>query len=194
MNFKTTALGLATVAGLSLNGGSAQALSLGSQLDTIWFADSTPTSIEFYTNEVGPSGLNADPVFSTPIGQNVGYFFAIGKGAFPAVLGGLVKDLPSLSGPVDNFLYFGENSPFNFNLKSITFDDTVVGSLSYRITGLFGDGTPGSGVISTQTSIVGTAPIAWSGTFTAVPTPALLPGLVAMGLGILRKRKAQVSE
>ena len=33
-----------------------------------------------------------------------------------------------------------------------------------------------------------------SGTSTAIPTPALLPGLIAMGVNVLRKRKAEVAK
>ena len=34
----------------------------------------------------------------------------------------------------------------------------------------------------------------FSTTVTAVPTPALLPGLIALGAGVLRKRKAEAVE
>lgn len=60
-----------------------------------------------------------------------------------------------------------------------------------NINGYFNDGTPGNGgagVFKLTKNINGDAE------FEAIPTPALLPGLVGMGLAVLRKRKRDAAE
>jgi hypothetical protein len=66
------------------------------------------------------------------------------------------------------------------------------GSDRYRFTGTFGDGTQGIGELAQLVSVSGSPNVfGYAATFTAVPTPALLPGLVGMGLAALRRRKAE---
>ncbi|NJL40621.1 MAG: PTPA-CTERM sorting domain-containing protein [Leptolyngbyaceae cyanobacterium SM1_4_3] len=106
---------------------------------------------------------------------------------------GEIKDIPSLTSfeAINNFLFFGTGSPFNFNLTSVAY--TEVGR--YKLTGIFADNTQATGWISTQ--LVDGKVNSYSATITAgneIPTPALLPGLIGMGAAVLRKRNAEETE
>jgi len=96
-------------------------------------------------------------------------------------------------------------TPFNgFNLSSLNFDD------SSSITGYTLD-TNMIGLDASRISFTGnTFNLNWQGlsfdtntyvnvgfktdNTTAVPTPALLPGLIGLGMGVLRKRKREAAE
>lgn len=54
--------------------------------------------------------------------------------------------------------------------------------------------TLGLGVINVGDNSVGSTLVVDDASLTAVPTPALLPGLIGMGLGVWRKRKGSVAE
>jgi hypothetical protein len=51
-----------------------------------------------------------------------------------------------------------------------------------------------TGQFTSQLDVTGTNPSSYSITITAVPTPALLPGLVGFGIAAFRKRKSQAIE
>jgi hypothetical protein len=204
MNFKSFALkaaiGATVLASSTLAGAPAEALELGSQLNFVWDSDATPTSIDFYLLNGQRDGA---------AGENIGEFNvtspASNTGSFASLVGvrGVIQDLTSItavndSNPnppvftaINNFLFFGSNSPFNFKLTSFQYETR----LSYIFSGIFADGTLASGEITTQ--ILGTGVKSYSATITAgekIPTPALLPGLIGMGAAVLRKRKAEENE
>jgi hypothetical protein len=190
MNLKTiglnAAVATALVAGSSLSISPAQAATVGSRLDFLWFGkiDTLTPKVDF---------LNLD----TSSGATTGQFVVAGTstGSFTGLGTGTIKDLgvpeflglvPGGSG-VSNFLTAGSET---FKLTKLTaFTGSII---SFK--GLFGNGAQGLGTFT----VLGGSPdfFSYKGSVTAVavPTPALLPGLLAMGIGILRKRKAEVSE
>lgn len=191
---KNVLTGLLTTAGVATTlavASPAHALSPTSQLDLIWFGDATENNIDFYT-----LGLTPD----APSDPDAGFAIALGQGDIPSGLQfAQVKDLNSfdLTSPISDFVSFGPGVPYNFSLSSIS--KVVDGnSLTLNLKGLFGDNTPGQGTLTTQ--LVGTgsgSPRAWSTTLAVapeIPTPALLPGLIGLGLGVLRKRQGAAVE
>ena len=109
------------------------------------------------------------------------------------------------SGPVANFLtginLFPSFSPVSFDLSSFVYNSQSGGA---DITGIFKSGSDqifATGIYTSQTGTGGTGipagvPLGKVSSYslslfpTAIPTPALLPGLVAFGVGVLRKRKS----
>ena len=202
MNFKTFGVGataaLAVATGVTLATLPAHAAGLTGQLDFTWNADATPNSLEFYTfanvsddsrGEIGDFLVtNGTESFASlaPVPNPPG---------FPTVTTGVIKDLssiPLLGGiPISKWLDFS-NDTFDFKLLSFT----NTSDLQYKFKGIFADGTIGNGEFSTQIS--GTGRKSYSTTIVAageqIPTPALLPGLIAMGVGMMRKRKAEAVE
>jgi hypothetical protein len=67
-------------------------------------------------------------------------------------------------------------------------DATFFGN--FRIGNTFSIG--GSGLFTSQTNLGN--PSTYSLSITAVPTPALLPGLIGLGFGVLRKRKSAATQ
>lgn len=99
------------------------------------------------------------------------------------------------SGTVPNFLTgidIAGNSNFKFDLDFFTFD-AVTGKGRFK--GTFSDGVVGLGNFNKLAPIAGPGTnFAYNLDITAVPTPALLPGLIGMGVAALRKRKGEASE
>jgi hypothetical protein len=95
----------------------------------------------------------------------------------------------------DDFLGFGiieTQDIFDFTVTSVTFLPDV---LRYQFRGSFGDGTPGIGELAQLIEVPEQEDIfGYSATFTAVPTPALLPGLIGMGVAALRRKKEDAAE
>jgi hypothetical protein len=101
----------------------------------------------------------------------------------------------SLSAPVDNFLSFINLPPiwsgFNdvqFTLTKFDFNRNI--GRTTALEGFFirdGHKTPGVGAFSSQ--LTEFEPSTWSMSIEAVPTPALLPGLIGMGVAALRRKK-----
>jgi hypothetical protein len=184
MNFK--AIGSSVIAAsaiaTTLAVSPAQALSVGSKVDFAWNAVAETNSIDFLDilNQTG-----ADP------GQ---FIVTLKTGDFtslPALFGivtvGSIQDVSPIpfSGNLNNFVTFaGADPKFNFNLRSLTRTSSTL----YDFDGFFGDGTPGVGQITTQIFAPGVN--SYSAGITAIPTPALLPGVIGFGLAALRKRKA----
>jgi len=191
MNIKTFGVGVtaafAVATGVTLATAPAHAAGLTGQLDFIWTADATPTSIEFYT---------FDGVADDGRGDVGDVLNIIANGDFSSLLftSGVVKDLSSIplpgGTPVSQWLDFNGTA---FDFKLLSFTNTS--DLQYKFKGIFADGTIGTGELTTQISGAGVK--SYSTTIVAageqIPTPALLPGLVAMGVGIMRKRKAEVA-
>lgn len=105
-------------------------------------------------------------------------------------------------GTLTNFLtgldLLGGTNNFSFSLLSFVYDKTTgIG----RFQGTFADGTVGLGTFVLGSAITSPAgnPVVtndfnYTLSVTAVPTPALLPGLIGMGLAALRKRKAELEQ
>ena len=194
ININATVIGTTTaaVATAVLAASPAHALSLGDELNVIWFADAQLSNIEFYADygtvedfPVAIPGLGTDQAGTV--------LASLKQDSSTVFLNGFVKDLPdfiaTVGGGLDNFLYFGPGSSANFKLTSIT-SQQLGNSYVYDLSGFFGT-TPGTGTLTTQ---VGSGARSWSATITAIPTPALLPGLIGLGVGVLRKRKAEEAQ
>jgi hypothetical protein len=159
-------------------------LTLGSQFNTASFPESL----------VNPQGSGA-----VTIGQSTGSFANYTLGA------GLIKDL-TLPAPTaaqrDDFLRFAATSiqlnPFSLPTWTGRFDltsFTVASPTTYNFTGIFEvsgfDPTPGIGQLTFQDL---SNPTSYSLSVSVpIPTPALLPGLLGLGVAALRNRKAEQS-
>lgn len=105
-------------------------------------------------------------------------------------------------GSLSNFLtgldVVGGTNNLSFSLLSFVYDKTTgIG----KFQGTFADGTVGLGTFVLGSAItappgnpVVTNDFNYTLSVTAVPTPALLPGLIGMGLAALRKRKAELEQ
>lgn len=202
MNFKSLALKAAVAAtvltGSTLAVSPAEAITVGSRLNFSGDADATPTDIDFYLlngNRDGNGGTDIGRFRVGSVASNTGEFSSL------ATERGRISDLtgiisasatnPPVFQAVNNFLFFGTNSPFNFKLTAFTY----VNDLKYTFAGIFDDGTSATGELTTQ--IIAAGPNSYSVTVIAgdkIPTPALLPGLIGMGAAVLRKRKAEETQ
>jgi len=164
--------------------------------------DVTPTGLDFYGSSV--------TIFGTTIktGQGIGVTGGNGSFSNPQFLSPLatVKDLTlsfsgnigTLTGSVTDFIT-GVNfltpsfsvAPLSLDLQTFVFNSTT-GIASF--TGLFRSGTDSIAATGEFTTQRINGATSYSLTAIAVPTPALLPGLVALGVGVLRKRKNQQVE
>jgi len=130
----------------------------------------------------------------------------LGTNASGLTVNGVANAFSATSNPLSNFLtgfrFKGVNAVLNldagidlakgFSLRSnkaSTFGElmgeirSTSGSLLGTTSGVFvASSTNGNGFYS------------YAGDAVAIPTPALLPGLVAMGIGIMRKRQAEAVE
>lgn len=217
MNFKTIAITAASTAavtaGIAITASSAQALSLapGSKLS---IGGAEPTGGVVISGSAGnykfdflTGGLPGDP--GTPgdlaVQFTQGSFIGITEGAG----GAKIKDISTSTAgggyavaPVNDFIsnlvLGGESLSFDLlSLNSFTFDLPNPGGVlnGFSFNGQFrtGSGTIlGNGaltaIFSTNTT---TGATSWAADLTPVPTPALLPGLIGLGLGVLRKRRAE---
>jgi len=125
----------------------------------------------------------------------------------------VVKPLQLTGGPVDPSVYANEaktdfitglllnGDPLSFDLDAsfVNFFGTLTGANNFTLAG------PVTGTFKTGNTVVGfgalsavnlnggdISSIALVAQAPPIPTPALLPGLIAMGAGVLRKRKAEV--
>jgi hypothetical protein len=183
--------GLKMIAGVAIAGtmtiamgSSAQAAGLTGSINFGWLADANPTSIDF---KPLPGSLTSD--------LGAGDFIAVGDGDFTAITAGAfgkIQDLFNFAVPVPNFISFSAPalSAFNFNLTSFIASPTAG---RYNFAGTFSDpnSTAGTGEITTQ--ILGAGVKFYSGTLVAVPTPALLPGLIGIGIAAMRKRQSKTA-
>ncbi len=182
-SFKALAIGVGAAAAVSvaLDAAPAQALSIGSRLDFTGFAD---------------FGLNNGQLTSFTPGSTVPLFpfpsvLVSGTGGFAGVFPvASIKSVPSVpfNGVLPDFIagefFFGDD--FSIDLTSfVQFDNDTI-----NLSGLFDDGTPLVGSITFQPD----GSRSFSGTFTAVPTPALIPAALGFGAAMLRKRKGEKAE
>jgi hypothetical protein len=149
------------------------------------------------------------PVSGLPATLNVTGEFSNGdlSGGFTNVTGIQVGTL-NITAPgnyvatpsyITNFMYQGQNAVFNLlsgsgvyaNINGVTFfGDDIFGEI--RTLGGTLLATAKGSVSSVQTG--NSSDFSLSLNATAVPTPALLPGLVGMGVAALRKRKGEGAE
>lgn len=81
---------------------------------------------------------------------------------------------------------------YDFTASTVTF---LPSTLRYLFTGTFGDGTKGIGELAQLTEVDGEPGVfGYTATFRAVPTPALLPGLIGLGVAALRRKDDESAE
>jgi hypothetical protein len=149
--------------------------------------------------------------FSSPLGGNNPFLTTIGHGSDGQALGGPIT--LSFAQDLDYFgLYWGSIDNFN-NIKFFFADGTtqtvngaaiaalINPAATPNVNGSFGFGSfvnffASSGESFNKIELTsGKAAFETDNhAYRAIPTPVLLPGLVAFGLGVLRKRKSTVSE
>lgn len=203
MKSKSILFGLAAfgTVGSVLLGASApaEALSLGSSYTISGQGFFTDNSINF----IQSNGLDPADGTATALVTNASGDFS-GIAPFPSLptapvftsFAADVIDVSDLSASpfklIDfdgSFSILGISDDFDFTATSASFNSVT---RRYQFRGFFGDSTPGKGEIAQLETVPGTGgAFGFSGTFTAVPTPALLPGLVGMGVAALRKRRSE---
>jgi hypothetical protein len=92
--------------------------------------------------------------------------------------------LDSYANPIATFLNVDNNSWTSYSASSLNLGP-LSSPINFRIYGYDGTGTSGN---NSQLSLDN---VSVHGSVVPVPTPALLPGLVGLGAGVLRKRKQQ---
>lgn len=129
--------------------------------------------------------------------SNVAYGFGHSEIAFQALNGSIVSLLGFQLGSWPNVDRSSQVKIYNFDYSELLYDSglvTVLGSQPYTFNFNF-NRTDGFRLqFGPDSYNVGIDNVQYSATATPVPTPALLPGLVGLGLGVLRKRKAQEAE
>jgi hypothetical protein len=111
--------------------------------------------------------------------------------AFPSVFNISVPGSGLLIGFNDAVSAFGlieTKEIFSFTVNSIEY---LAGSNRYRFRGVFGDNTPGIGELAPLEQVGTAGNFGFSASVTAVPTPALLPGLIGMGVAVLRRKQGE---
>lgn len=163
---------------------------------------------------IGPGGLNGGATiqrtnsadYNSPADNlRIGAFFNGGPIASRNTAGSVQFDFDDPRG-MGYFGFLLQNLPLNPLAASISFfsGDTQIQSFTGSTFGAL----PGAGnyfnffvtnnseifnrVVFADTSLIGNLQVD-NVAYQAIPTPALLPGLVAMGLGIVRKRKAEAN-
>lgn len=210
MNFKKMGLGLAATAamtaGVALAEAPAQALTFGDKLVFSTDDEANPNLASLTANGGGLFSFDAgaididfasDSVFgvaSAAIGDSVLTLQQIapqsGAVASYQLVGTSVQWLSGLADEVGGFTRTYTLDSFILNQTSLSsvagfaFSATFNGFFQPPTSGVQGIG--GLGGFGTLSSSDGSA---IAGAITVVPTPALLPGLVGMGLAALRKRK-----
>jgi hypothetical protein len=104
---------------------------------------------------------------------------------------------PWIGGPLNDFIT-GFGAAGNFDLTSFTLTQTIFNGTPFflgNFAGIF-DGTnvAATGTFDTSGLAFLTTGKTFSGEIIPVPTPALLPGLVGLGVAALRKRKGEGAE
>ena len=178
----------------SINGGGVQRT--GNTLNFFGFpltAGNQGTSVTSGTGSFRDSHLVSSTAFPLPRIQDLTLTATVSPNIFT-------------SGPVANFItgfdivtarFFGlpvSSDPASFDLSSFVYNAldgsaAVNGTFRSGLNSIFGSGTFTS-QLGTGGSLPAVNPSSYSLSLTAVPTPALLPGLVAFGVGVLRKRKS----
>jgi hypothetical protein len=221
MNFKKIGLGLAATAamttGMAMTEAPAQALDIAPG-STINLSNGILGNVRLNTLGVGSYELDFRPNDSTTPADDA--FVQVGGGNTGSFVGAniaslLISPLPhildlqltgspsilTLAAPVSNFLTGIDivqlSSPLvtdqvAFDLTSFVYD---ISTGDATIAGIFRTSTStigGTGRFTSQINEVGVS--SYSLSITAIPTPALLPGLIGMGLAAIRKRKGEQAE
>lgn len=164
----------------------AEAISIGSSYVISGEGSFTPSTITFSQSDAQVVSATGD--FSSMNPVRVGRF---GDVAFSDVFNisvpgsGLLigfDDAVSLSGLIET------KEIFSFTVNSIEY---LAGSNRYRFRGVFGNNTPGIGELAPLEQIGTAGNFGFSASVTAVPTPALLPGLIGMGVAALRRKQGE---
>lgn len=185
INFGTLALG--AVAGIAALSAPAHAVSIGSDITFSWIGDLDATEADF--GVIPGTGTNDNGFGDFIISSGAGDFSSLTPTNPSRLFSlGLIKDLskiPVSGAGVADFITFDDDK-VGFSLTSLAYvnNNPIEG---YTGRGLFRDGTPGLVTFSTQ---FGDTTNSYSGNLAAVPTPALLPGLIGMGVAALRRRKS----
>lgn len=188
-SFKT-AVFAAVAIGASITTGtaSANAFTVSGNID-FGFSNPPPLVTANFTNESVAGGFN--PNFS-PLGTPVTV------ADLPITLSGSNGIHPAIAGFIQGFQY--QSQAAVFDLTSGTDTNVIAsagnfGALDFTFGGLIR--STGGDTLATVTGTFSAADSATNNEFsinlaaTPVPTPALLPGLLGMGMGIVRKRKQQ---
>lgn len=187
MNIKLTlAAATAALASVAI-GNSAEAITLGSSYTISGQGKFSPTLIDFQSNPL-VTGTSGQFNSMAPI--------KLGSVAIAAVPDVFDISVPGTGLLVDfddsGFGAFQTKNIFDFFVTSATF---LPGIDRYRFTGTFGDGTKGVGELAQLIEVPGESDVfGYSATFTAVPTPALLPGLIGLGVAALRRKNEESAE
>ncbi|WP_156518357.1 PTPA-CTERM sorting domain-containing protein [Phormidesmis priestleyi] len=95
------------------------------------------------------------------------------------------------SGSVTNFIT-NIKAGISFDLTKFIYDNS---KSSATFEGIFRSGTDSiaakGGLFTSQ--LTSFNPASYSGSIAAIPTPAMLPGLIGLGMGMLRKRKREMA-
>jgi hypothetical protein len=192
-NIATTTVVTAAVLGAAtlVQTQSAQAAILaGSRIDFTGRAAVGMSGIDFDEFLAGNAGLDQKILANSAAGS----FNSLNLASFVNRFG-TIKDLIPL-GPKSNWAVFDLGTLLDptddiaFNLATIVADPS---GLAFNVTGFFKDGinlVAGTGQLTIQNT-PGLGVTTFSGFLKTndVPTPALIPGIAAMGMGLLRKRK-----
>jgi hypothetical protein len=206
--------GLKMIAGVAIAGTvtiamgtSAQAAVIG-RLEFSGNADLNTASIDFA--DIGSLVSNGgSPGGFSPTGT-IPSFFAGVSSVSPLSVGSIqdltsfgTMALPTLPTAIANFINFNtdpnltatQKAKLSFKLTDFFQSTATV----YKFKGVFGDGTLGQGQIGTTDDIsplnnaLGVRAYAGSLEAVAVPTPALLPGLIGIGMAAMRKRQSKTA-
>lgn len=130
---------------------------------------------------------------------------AASGGSFVGITGGTIKDLPIFAafpvGGITEFLTVTNGTDtVIFDLLELVNEGIISGApgaaYQAQLRGIFRpNGQPSANLTSDTVlvSVIGNSNAGFAA-LTPIPTPALLPGLIALGAGLLRKRKAGATE
>ena len=124
----------------------------------------------------------------SPFGLGVSNIFArivdvpLSSGVFTGLLPGFISGI--------NTTGFAPANAVSFDLTKFVFNNMTKAGDFFGVIRKGTDFSDAIGQFTTQTLDGATS---YSMTVTAVPTPALLPGLIGLGMGMLRKRKKEMA-
>ena len=200
MNFKTPLLGVAaaaialSAATVSVSPAQAFTITPGSILNIGGVVEATPSNAAptqfLFTAPFPGGGPGKTVIFGSPASTGsfagLGGFSPIQNLTLTPLGGGLFSSVA-----VPNFIT-NIGAGISFDLTKFIYDNI---ELKADFEGIFRSGTDSiaakGGLFTTQLNI--SNPASYSGTIVAVPTPALLPGLIGLGMGMLRKRKKEMA-
>lgn len=174
------AIAAATVAGVGMAVSPAQAISLGSSVFFDFGGEVASFSSDGFILKDNQVRVSDATLSLAPYDETQAYFANF---SLAALTGNPYKLFTLSKTGQDNIDFFATSASL------VEFDPGD--EFEAIINGYFNDGTSGvgsAGVFKLRKGIGGDAE------FEAIPTPALLPGLIGMGVAVLRKRKKDASE